>query len=94
LQLRDEGRVLDEMETIGSEEEEEASATVLICGDPQTRSSRMGIVVRRVLDVSDGTLLEKDAANGDIDLAMVKERLTTIFRGFGGLAGKSWKEVA
>jgi two-component system chemotaxis sensor kinase CheA len=93
LQLRDEGRVLDEMETIGSAEEE-ASATVLICGDPQTRSSRMGIVVRRVLDVSDGTLLEKDAANGEIDLALVKERLTTIFRGFGGLTGKSWKEVA
>jgi two-component system chemotaxis sensor kinase CheA len=93
LQLRDEGRVLDEIETIGSVEEE-ASATVLICGDPQTRSSRMGIVVRRVLDVSDGTLLEKDAANGEIDLALVKERLTTIFRGFGGLTGKSWKEVA
>lgn len=91
LQLRDDGRVLDEFERL---QDEEASATVLICGDPQTTSSRMGIVVRKVLDVSDGTLLEKDAANGEMDLALVKERLTTIFRGFGAEAGKSWREVA
>jgi two-component system chemotaxis sensor kinase CheA len=89
LQLRDDGRVLDEMEML---KDEEASVTVLICGDPQTRSTRMGIVVRRVLDVSDGTLLEKDEAGGD--LALVKERLTTIFRGFGADAGKNWREVA
>lgn len=89
LQLRDDGRVLDEMEML---KDEEASVTVLICGDPQTRSTRMGIVVRRVLDVSDGTLLEKDEAGGD--LALVKERLTTIFRGFGAEAGKNWREVA
>jgi two-component system chemotaxis sensor kinase CheA len=93
LQLRDEGRVLDEMEIAG-QQDEDISATVLICGDPQTRSTRMGIVVRRVLDVSNGTLLEKDAAAGEIDLALVKERLTTIFRGFGTGQGKDWKEVA
>lgn len=91
LQLRDDGRVLDEFERL---QDEEASATVLICGDPQTTSSRMGIVVRKVLDVSDGTLLGKDAANGEMDLALVKERLTSIFRGFGAEAGKSWREVA
>jgi two-component system chemotaxis sensor kinase CheA len=91
LQLRDDGRVLDEFETL---QDEEASATILICGDPQTTSSRMGIVVRKVLDVSDGTLLEKEAANGEMDLALVKERLTTIFRGFGATAGKRWREVA
>jgi two-component system chemotaxis sensor kinase CheA len=93
LQLRDEGRVLDEIEIAG-QQDEDASATVLICGDPQTRSARMGIVVRRVLDVSNGTLLEKDAAAGEIDLALVKERLTTIFRGFGAGQGKDWREVA
>ena len=54
----------------------------------------MGIVVRRVLDVSDGTLLEEDEANGETDLALVKDRLTTIFRGFGVEAGKNWREVA
>jgi two-component system chemotaxis sensor kinase CheA len=93
LQLRDEGRVLDEIEIAG-QQDKDASATVLICGDPQTRSTRMGIVVRRVLDVSNGTLLEKDAAAGEIDLALVKERLTTIFRGFGAGQGKDWREVA
>jgi two-component system chemotaxis sensor kinase CheA len=93
LQLRDEGRVLDEIEVAG-QQDKDASATVLICGDPQTRSTRMGIVVRRVLDVSNGTLLEKDAAAGEIDLALVKERLTTIFRGFGAGQGKDWREVA
>jgi two-component system chemotaxis sensor kinase CheA len=91
LQLRDDGRVLDEFEAL---QDEEASATILICGDPQTTSSRMGIVVRKVLDVSDGTLLEKEAATGEMDLALVKERLTTIFRGFGAVAGKRWREVA
>src|SRR2546430_10416497 len=42
---------------------DKTSATILICGDPRSRSQkRMGVVVRRVLDVSDGTLLEKDAS--------------------------------
>ncbi|HEY2040859.1 MAG TPA: chemotaxis protein CheA [Edaphobacter sp.] len=93
LQLRDEGRVLDEIEIAG-QQDEDVSATVLICGDPQAKATRMGIVVRRVLDVSNGTLLEKDAAAGEIDLALVKERLTTIFRGFGAGQGKDWREVA
>ena len=91
LQLRDDGHVLDDMYDL---QDEEASVTILICGDPQTTSSRMGIVVRKVLDVSDGNMLEKDAANGEMDLALVNERLTTIFRGFAGELGKSWREVA
>lgn len=90
LRLRDDGHVLDETGL----PRDEASVTVLICGDSQTRGSRIGIVVRQVLDVSDGTLLEQEAANGEIDLALVKERLTTIFRGFGTKATKGWKEVA
>lgn len=91
LQLRDDGNVLDDMYGL---QDEEASVTILICGDPQTKSGRMGIVVRKVLDVSDGNMLEKDAANGEMDLALVNERLTTIFRGFAGEVGKSWREVA
>ncbi|MEG9436161.1 chemotaxis protein CheA [Edaphobacter sp. HDX4] len=91
LQLRDDGHVLDGMEAL---EDEEASVTILICGDPHTKTARMGIVVRRVLDVSDGAMLEKDAVNGDMDLALVNERLTTIFRGFAGSVGKSWRDVA
>jgi two-component system chemotaxis sensor kinase CheA len=91
LQLRDDGNVLEDMDGL---QDEEASVTILICGDPQTKSGRMGIVVRKVLDVSDGNMLEKDAANGEMDLALVNERLTTIFRGFAGEVGKSWREVA
>ena len=68
---------------------------MLICGDAQVKGSpRMGVVVRRVLDVSDGTVLEKDAASGGMDLALVKERLTTIFRGFGADSADAWREVA
>ena len=94
LQLRDDGRVLDEMEAI-EREGEEAAATVLICGDARVKGGpRLGIVVRRVLDVSDGTMLEKDTANGDVDLALVKEKLTTIFRGFGAGSTDAWREVA
>jgi two-component system chemotaxis sensor kinase CheA len=92
LQLRDDGRVLDEMEAI-EPQGEEAAATVLICGDARRKGTpRLGVVVRRVLDVSDGTMLKKDAANGGMDLALVKEKLTTIFRGLG--SAESWKEVA
>jgi two-component system chemotaxis sensor kinase CheA len=94
LQLRDDGRVLDEIETL-QKQGEEAAATVLICGDARAKGTpRLGVVVRRVLDVSDGTVLEKDAANGEVDLALVKEKLTTIFRGFGAGSADAWREVA
>ena len=94
LQLRDDGRVLDEMDAMQLQGEEVA-APVLICGDARVKGSpRMGVVVRRVLDVSEGTMLEKDVANGDVDLALVKEKLTTIFRGFCANGAESWKEVA
>ncbi|HEU4634598.1 MAG TPA: chemotaxis protein CheA [Edaphobacter sp.] len=91
LQLRDDGGVLDEMCGL---QDQEATVTVLICGDPQAKSTRMGVVVRKVLDVSDGSMLEQDAAHGETDLALVNERLTTVFRGFAGGAGKSWRDVA
>jgi two-component system chemotaxis sensor kinase CheA len=61
--------------------------TVLIClraGAAETR--RVGMVVRRVLDVTSGALLEKDAAMGDERLAMVKERVTAVHRGYAGRA--------
>ena len=94
LQLRDDGQVLDEIEAM-QQGGEDASATVLICGSARNAAStRMGIVVRKVLDVSDGTLLENDAANGGMDLALVNEKLTTIFRGFATESSEPWKEVA
>jgi two-component system chemotaxis sensor kinase CheA len=94
LQLRDDGRVLDEMESLDPTGGEPA-ATVLICGDAQTKGAlRIGVVVRKVLDVSDGTVLENDAVSDGMDLALVKEKLTTIFRGFGPDTVDGWREVA
>lgn len=93
LPLRDDGGVLDEMDASGARDEHE-SATVLICGDAVSRTAqRMGIVVRRVLDVSHGTLLDRNAASSDTELALVKDRVTTIFRGLCGDQG-GWREVA
>ena len=51
-------------------------------------------MVRQVLDVSDGAVLgEGDAIDG-MELAIVKEKLTTIHRDFGAKAAAAWKEVA
>jgi two-component system chemotaxis sensor kinase CheA len=94
LPLRDEGRVLAELEA-DQEGGEEVPATVLIC-----RSSnkgvirRTGMVVRKVLDVSGGMLLDRDDATGEMDLALVKDKLTTIHREFDVKSAPEWKEVA
>jgi two-component system chemotaxis sensor kinase CheA len=94
LELCDDGHVLDELEATDGVNGEVA-VTILICGDAREKtSSRMGVVVRRVLDVSDGTMLEKNATNGGLDLALVNEKLTTIFRGFNMGPAEPWKEVA
>jgi two-component system chemotaxis sensor kinase CheA len=93
LPLRDAGGVLEEIDP-SDMKNDHASATILICSDAGSRiTQRMGVVVRRVLDVSDGILLEKDTASADTELALVKDRVTTIFRGLGNdKAG--WREVA
>jgi two-component system chemotaxis sensor kinase CheA len=94
LPLRDDGCVLAELE----EEQDrgvEVSATVLICGGSgKGEMQRIGMVVRRVLDVSGGTLLEKDAASGEMELALVKEKLTMVHREFSVKSAPAWKEVA
>jgi hypothetical protein len=54
-------------------------ATVLICLRPGARGARrVGIVVRRVLDVSAGTLLEADEVLCEGRLAMVENRVTMV----------------
>ena len=94
LPLRDDGRVLDEMES-GVSHGEEAAATVLICGEARGESvRRIGVVVRRVLDVSTGSILEKDANIVGAELALVKDRLTTIFNGFDAAIAQGRREVA
>jgi two-component system, chemotaxis family, sensor kinase CheA len=94
LPLRDDGRVLAELE-VAQDLGEEVSATVLICGGlAKGEMQRTGMVVRRVLDVSGGTLLEKDTVSGEMELALVKEKLTMVHREFSVKAAPAWKEVA
>ncbi|HWW22265.1 MAG TPA: chemotaxis protein CheA [Edaphobacter sp.] len=94
LPLRDDGRVLMELEEI-QERGGEASVTVLICGGSgKGEMQRTGMVVRRVLDVSGGTLIDKDAVTGEMELALVKEKLTMVHREFSVKAAPAWKEVA
>jgi two-component system, chemotaxis family, sensor kinase CheA len=94
LPLRDEGNVLSEMEA-ARQTGEEAMVTVLICGDASVGGAqRGGMVVRRVLDVSNGTLLDPDEATEGMELALVKEKLTLVHREFGVKAKAGWQEVA
>ncbi|MEO6982202.1 MAG: chemotaxis protein CheW, partial [Edaphobacter sp.] len=94
LPLLDDGCVLKELEA-GQKAGVDVSATVLICsGVGMGAGRRSGMVVRRVLDVSDGALLDEDEAGGGMELAIVKDRLTTMHRDFGEKAAAAWMEVA
>ena len=96
LPLRDHGDVLRELEEARLRGED-VMATVLICGDASFGGEhRVGMVVRQVLDVSAGTLLEPDAVSDGtgMELALVKEKLTLVRREFGAKATTSWQEVA
>jgi two-component system chemotaxis sensor kinase CheA len=79
IPLEDEDDILREK----SAQEGSATVTVLICLRPEAQGARrVGMVVRRVLDVSPGTLLAADAAECKQQLAMVKNRVTTLHREF------------
>ncbi|MGD0445654.1 MAG: chemotaxis protein CheA [Edaphobacter sp.] len=96
LPLRDEGDVLPLLET-ERQAGKETLATVLICGDRSSGLPRhVGVVVRRVLDVSPGTLLDQNAASDGtgMELALVKDRLTIVHREFGAKTRAMWQEVA
>jgi two-component system chemotaxis sensor kinase CheA len=91
LPLRDEGKVLVEMEAAL----EDAVVTVLICGCASgDRRLRFGMVVRKVLDVTEGKLLEGDNAVSGMDLALVKEKVTVVQLESGLSRTTAWKEVA
>lgn len=94
LPLQDEGNVLADLEA-ARQRGEEVMATVLICGDAEMGGvQRGGMIVRQVLDVSHGTLLERDEATDGMELALVKEKLTLVHREFGVKAKGVWQEVA
>jgi two-component system chemotaxis sensor kinase CheA len=76
IPLEDEGDVLREMNA-------DATASVLICLRPEVHGiRRVGMVVRRVLDVSAGRLLAADAGACAQQLAMVNDRVKTVHREF------------
>jgi two-component system, chemotaxis family, sensor kinase CheA len=95
LSIRDQENVLPEME-VERQEGEEDQITVLICGGADlSYGQRMGMVVRRVLDVSSGTLIESDdtGLKTGIQLALVKEKLTLVRRSFDMTVDGAWQEV-
>jgi two-component system chemotaxis sensor kinase CheA len=93
LPLRDDGNLLAEME--GDGQDEEALVTILICAHAGAGGGhRIGMVVRRVLDVSAGRMLDEDASADGMELALVKEKLTMIHHQFGTRSAAGWKEVA
>ncbi|MBB5316131.1 chemotaxis protein CheA [Tunturibacter empetritectus] len=94
LPLRDEGSVLMELES-ARQAGEETMVTILICGDAGVAGAqRGGMVVRQVLDVSTGTLIDQGEATQGMELALVKEKLTQVHREFGVKAKAAWQEVA
>jgi two-component system chemotaxis sensor kinase CheA len=96
LPLKDQGNVLPDLDVM-RQRGEDVMATVLICGDASMGGEqRVGMVVRQVLDVSTGTLLEGDTASdgAGMELALVKEKLTLVQRRFGPKAAAAWQEVA
>ncbi|MDW5265099.1 MULTISPECIES: chemotaxis protein CheA [Acidobacteriaceae] len=94
LPLRDDGNVLAEMEA-SAQTGDEALVTVLICANAGVGGRhRIGMVVRRVLDVSTGRMLDQDAASEGMEMALVKEKLTMVHHQFGMKAAAGWKEVA
>jgi two-component system chemotaxis sensor kinase CheA len=94
LALRDEGDVLIEMEA-GRAQGDVGMVTVLICCDAGLRGGRrIGMVVRQVLDISPGKMLEREQGVDGMELAMVKERLTVVHRGFGVRDAAALQEVA
>lgn len=85
LPLEDEGGLLRMLRAGNS-----VAATVLICtrpvefgADDEIERRRIGVVVRRVLDVCAGELLPADTAVCGSPVARVNERITALHRGFG-----------
>jgi two-component system chemotaxis sensor kinase CheA len=94
LPLRDAGKVLVEMEAEQTRREDTV-VTVLICGGAGgERRLRFGMVVRKVLDVTEGSLLEGNRAVDGMDLALVKEKLTVVQLDAELSTTAAWMEVA
>ena len=96
LALKDDGNVLPDLES-EKKRGQETVATVLICDSHKSeRVCRLGVVVRQVLDVSRGTLLERSEMTDQVgmELALVKEKLTVVHRELSAKASPAWQEIA
>jgi two-component system, chemotaxis family, sensor kinase CheA len=94
LPLIDDGDVLTGLQAEQAAGEE-TLATILICGRAgDSGRPRSGMVVRQVLDVSAGSLLDQTETTGDMELAIVKDKLTVVHQEFGVKTSAAWKEVA
>lgn len=83
LPLQDEESILQELRSDGVEEHARIMVTVVVCLRPtQQGIRRIGVVVRRVLDVSAGMPLSAETELFDAQLAMAKDRITTMHRAF------------
>ena len=92
--LRDDGHLLAEVEAAGAADDD-ATVTVLICSHADAEGQRRtGMVVRRVLDVSSGKLIDKEASIDGMDLALVREKVTLVHGQFGANGATAWEEVA
>lgn len=92
--LRDDGHLLAEVEAAGAADDD-ATVTVLICSHADANGQRRtGMVVRRVLDVSSGKLINKEASIDGMDLALVREKVTVVHGQFGANGVAAWEEVA
>jgi two-component system chemotaxis sensor kinase CheA len=96
LPIEDEDEVLLEMAAANKPGDAGPAATILIClRSGEHASKRVGVVVRRVVGVSPGTLLAATAEVCAEPLAMVKDRVTTLHRDFvGQSAPPALQEVA
>jgi len=96
LPLKDQGSVLPDLEAM-QQRGEEVQATVLICGDRSLGGEqRLGMVVRQVLDVSAGTLLERDAMSdaAGMELGSGEGEADTSSTQVGTKVATAWQEVA
>jgi two-component system, chemotaxis family, sensor kinase CheA len=94
LALRDDGKVLAELEAKQTEARE-ALVTVLICSEGDSKGRQhFGMVVRQVFDVLPGTLMGPDAAIDGMELVLVNERLTVVYREFEAKDAAELQEVA
>jgi two-component system chemotaxis sensor kinase CheA len=89
LPIEDRGGVLKDLAL----RDADATATVLICqtGHGSGRR-RIGLVVRRVVEVANGDLVDCDAEICSARLTKVHERMTVVHEAFADRTG--WRDVA